>query len=89
MGRTVTGSFTRTSKKRRETPTIVTVSFGWNTVARVVPCLCLRKFVEGDRRENEGWVCRRAREPGGQLHKDQGKPKGPQHFTGCIRFVWK
>lgn len=43
--------------------------------------MCLRKFVEGDRRENEGWVCRRAREPGGQLHKDQGKPKVPQHFT--------
>jgi hypothetical protein len=35
-------------------------------------------------------VCRRAREPGHvQLHKDQGKRKGPQHFTNGKRFVWK
>lgn len=71
-------------------PTIVTVSFRWNTVARVVPCLCLCKFVEGDRRKSEGWVCRRAREPVRvQLHKDQEKPKGQQHFTNGIRIAWK
>lgn len=29
-------------------------------------------------------------EPGHvQLHKDQEKPKGPQHFTNGIRIVWK
>lgn len=66
----------RSIEEEDKTPTIVSVSFRWNTVARVVPCLCLRKFVEGDRRENEGWVCRRAREPGGQMHKDQGNQRG-------------
>lgn len=39
------------------TPTIVTVSFRWYTVAKVVPCLCLCQCVEGDRRKTEGWVC--------------------------------
>lgn len=78
---TVTGLLHEHRRRDNKAPTIVTVSFRWNTVARVVPCLCLCKCVEGDRRENEGWVCRRAREPGGQLHKDQGEPRGPQHST--------
>ena len=46
--------------------------------------MCLCKFVEGDRRKSEGWVCRTAREPVRvQSHKDQEKPKGRQHFTNA------
>lgn len=62
-------------------PTIVTVPFRWDTVAIVVPCLSLCKFVEGDRRKSEGWVCcRGVRASPDTVAYRPGKTKGVAPF---------